>query len=187
MPPLTELAHQRLRGVLRPGDIVVDATAGNGRDTRFLAELVGLEGTVYALDLQPEAISRTTALLQDWGLHNVRLIQQDHAELLTAIPTSAYGRVSAVMFNLGYLPGGDKAFITRVESTLRAINASLEVLRSGGLLTVLAYSGHPGGSAEADAVANYVAGLHPLQFDIQEQRAGSGNAAAPRLFVVRKR
>lgn len=37
------------------GDIVVDATMGNGHDTQFLAELVGENGHVYAFDIQESA------------------------------------------------------------------------------------------------------------------------------------
>ena len=35
------LAHALWRSTVRPGDVVVDATAGRGHDTAVLAELAG--------------------------------------------------------------------------------------------------------------------------------------------------
>lgn len=188
MPPLTEQAHQFVRAAVRPGEIVIDATSGNGHDTCFLAELVGSEGTVYTLDLQSEAISRTRQRLLEQGFQNVHLFQRDHAELRATIPESHFGRVAAVMFNLGYLPGGDKGFATRADSTLHAIDAALALLRPDGVLTVLAYTGHPGGLAEANAVAQHVAALSSDCYAVSEPEATNDRKpAAPRLFVVCKR
>ncbi len=188
MPPLTEQAHQFVRDAVRPGEIVIDATAGNGHDTRFLAELVGVDGLVYSLDLQSEAISRTRRLLEERGLKNVILSHRDHAELQLAIPDMQCGRVAAVMFNLGYLPGGDKGFVTRADSTQRAIDAALQLLRPAGVLTVLAYAGHPGGLDEANRVAKHLAHLSADRFTVSEPAASkTHHAEAPRLFVVSKR
>ncbi len=46
-----------------------------------------------------------------------------------------------IAFNLGYLPGSDKATTTQRASTLQALQAAFEVLRPGGLLSVMAYTG----------------------------------------------
>ena len=152
MPPLTEQAHAIIRQVIQPGDVAIDATAGNGHDTKFLAELVGKTGHVYAIDVQPEALRRTVALLNDAALSHVHLVQRDHAELKAFIPERHHGRIAAVMFNLGYLPGGDRLLATRTDSTLAAIRSALEIIRPGGILSVIAYPGHPGGGDEARAV-----------------------------------
>ena len=74
MPPLTEQAHAIIRQVVRPGDVAIDATAGNGHDTRFLAELVGQTGHVFAIDLQQEALQRTAALVGEAELARVQLV-----------------------------------------------------------------------------------------------------------------
>ena len=44
----TALAHREIEAVVRKGDLVIDATAGNGHDTVFLANLVGETGEVIA-------------------------------------------------------------------------------------------------------------------------------------------
>jgi predicted methyltransferase len=184
-PRLTELAHAAVRAVLRPGDTAVDATAGNGRDTRFLAELVTRAGRVFGFDVQPEALARAAGAVR--GLGQVTLLARDHAELADALPPEARGRVRAVMFNLGYLPGGDKAVTTRPDSTARALAAAAEVLAPGGVLTVLAYPAHPGGAEEAAAVADLLAGLPAHAFAVRETRGTADNPASPRLFVALKR
>lgn len=186
MPPLTEQAHALLRHAVRSGDVVIDATAGNGHDTKFLADLVGETGLVFAVDLQEEALQRTAALLGEATLGRVRLLRSDHAELKRIIPREHHGRTAAVMFNLGYLPGGDRTFATRVDSTMEAVRAALEILRPGGILTVIVYPGHPGGACEAQAVEGLLLDLPPVSFTTARHLSARDSSAAPSLFAVTK-
>lgn len=149
MPRLTQLAHARLAEVLRPGDLALDATAGNGHDTLFLARLVNPGGQVLAIDCQPAALATTRVRLEKESLTSaVQLVCGDHAQLLSLTPPAWSGRVRAAVFNLGYLPGSDKAIITRPASTRDALEACLTLLAPGALLSVLVYRGHPGGHNE---------------------------------------
>ncbi|MBC8115652.1 MAG: class I SAM-dependent methyltransferase [Candidatus Saccharimonas sp.] len=187
MPPLTEQAHAIIRQVIRPGDVAIDATAGNGHDTKFLAELVGETGHVFAIDLQQEALQRTAALLAKTTLTNIHLVQRDHAELKSIIPGEHHGRIATVMFNLGYLPGGNRSLATRTDSTLEAIRSALEIIRPGGVLTIIAYPGHPGGATEAIAVESLLRNLSPVDYETAKHSAASERALAPCLFVVKRR
>lgn len=187
MPPLTEQAHELVRNVAREGDVVIDATAGNGHDTKFLAELVGDSGLVYAFDLQPTALQRTADLLTGANLNNVQLLQRDHAELKSVLPAKHQGAVAAVMFNLGYLPGGDRSLTTRAASTRAALQAALECLQPRGLLTVIAYTGHPQGREETLAVEDLCKSLTPVEFETLVVSPPSTDRPSPRLFAVRKR
>lgn len=187
MRRLTEHAHDSCRMVLTHGEIAMDATSGNGHDTLFLAQQVGPEGTVFAFDLQAEAIKETARRLQQHEFDNVILVQGDHAKLRDLLPQEFHGRVGAVMFNLGYLPGGDKAITTKPSSTLAALRQSLELLRAGGIVTVLAYTGHVGGQDEADAVRTFVADLAETSFDVSEISADEKAEGSPQLLVVRKK
>jgi hypothetical protein len=112
------------------------------------------------------------------------LVERDHAELAGAVPEDYHGRVGAVMFNLGYLPGGDKSLTTRRASTVQAVRAALDLLRAGGVMTVIAYTGHPGGAREADAVADALSQLPPNEYEVRAVDARSGARYPPRLFVV---
>jgi len=187
MQNLTEQAHEICRTVLKPGDIAIDATAGNGHDTLFLAQQVGSTGSVFAFDLQAAAIAKTAHRLEQAEVQNVRLFEVDHSRLLHSIPEEHHGQVAAVMFNLGYLPGGDKTVITDSVSTITAVEQSLELLRPGGLLTVLAYTGHPGGKAEADAVGRLMDNLCNDQYAVNLITADEERISPPQLFVVKKK
>jgi hypothetical protein len=149
LPPslrLTGYAHQVVAKILGPGDTAVDATVGNGHDTCFLLDLVGPAGLVWGFDIQADALSRTSARC---GHHpGMKLIHDGHENLASWVT----GPVRAIMFNLGYLPSGDKFRITRRDTTLQAITAALGLLERGGIVTVLVYRGHSGGTEEAEAV-----------------------------------
>jgi len=150
---LTQLAQTRLAAVIHAGDYALDATVGNGHDTLFLAEQVGDTGHVWGLDVQPGALTNAHDLLAGKGLsERVSLIKGGHQHLNEQLPEAARGRLATVMFNLGYLPGSDRRVSTRPETTLPALDAALANLRPGGMLSVLAYRGHPGGQDEATAV-----------------------------------
>jgi predicted methyltransferase len=181
---LTDLAQQRVGQVLKPGDLAIDGTAGNGHDSLFLARAVGPNGQVYAFDVQAAAIEATGRLLADQKIANVLLIHESHAEMGRRLPASARGRVRAVMFNLGYLPGGDHRCITQAESTTTALGQVLDWLAPKSILTVLAYPGHEGGSDDAAAVEQFVSALEPSRFRVEVFEGPPGRRASPRLYIL---
>ena len=176
MTPVTQQAHELLTANVR-GHLAIDATAGNGHDTEFLAGLVGPTGTVWAFDIQAVALQETASRLRERSISvELRLrsassalpaapaetsrprvigLEASHAEMKDHLPVTCLGQISAIMFNLGYLPGADKSCITKTASTRIALDAAVDYLASGGLLTVVVYPGHPGGREEATAVREW--------------------------------
>lgn len=153
----TQVVHDWLEQALSPGDVVVDATAGNGHDALKLAHRVAPAGRVLAFDVQPEAIESTRLRLERAGLAGLLSAHQvSHVEMERFV---APGTVAAVMFNLGYLPGGDHRMTTQLASTLAALGAASRVLRPGGWLTVVCYPGHEEGAREAPEVERFFQGL----------------------------
>ena len=145
------------------GAFMLDATAGNGHDTVFLAELAGEDGVVLAVDCQEQALTRSALRLREHGLEQrVRLRLGNHAEMGTLLdrelPTTA-PLLALAVFNLGFLPGSDKRVTTSAASTLAALDAVWPRLRPGGLLSVHSYSGHPGAMEETQAVAEWMRAL----------------------------
>ncbi|WP_339313106.1 class I SAM-dependent methyltransferase [Paenibacillus sp. FSL M7-0896] len=160
-------AHKLIAERLPPGGMAIDATVGTGADTLFLAKAAGPRGGVYGFDIQPQALALAGERLRlareeaPAALAPVTLLQQSHAAMAEAVPPAWRGTASAVMFNLGYLPAGDadKTIITEPGSTLAALEASLALLRPGGIITAVLYPGHEGGGREAAAVEAWAAGL----------------------------
>ncbi|MEC8209342.1 MAG: class I SAM-dependent methyltransferase, partial [Verrucomicrobiota bacterium] len=154
---LTEKVHHILTNHLKDGDLAIDATAGNGFDTIFLAEQVGASGKVIAIDIQDSAIQSTEQKLESAGLiDRVKLVADDHAATLRILIANNRDKVAAITFNLGYLPGSDKGIQTRPESTEEALATSIQLLSSGGCLCVTAYRGHSGGTYEAEIVEDFM-------------------------------
>ena len=154
---LTEKVHHILRNHLHEGDQAIDATAGNGYDTIFLAAQVGLSGKVIAIDIQDSAIRLTGEKLDSTGLiDRVKLVTDDHATALGKLIGASREKIAAITFNLGYLPGSDKRIQTNAESTKEALAASIQLLSPGGCLSVTAYRGHSGGTAEAETVEAFM-------------------------------
>ncbi|WP_053374524.1 tRNA (mnm(5)s(2)U34)-methyltransferase [Paenibacillus sp. FJAT-27812] len=186
------MAHKWIAERTAPGDTVIDATAGGGVDTLALAALVGPKGTVYAFDIQQEALDRTRERLHavesnDNKLPEVKLVLENHANLVDAVDPAVVGQVSAVMFNLGYLPGSsDLTIITEPASTLAALDAAIGLLRPGGIITCVLYPGHPGGAEEAASVEAWAAEL-PQSLAQSVTYRQSQRPAAPYLVALEKR
>ena len=182
---LIEEAHRAVADVVRRGDVVVDATLGNGHDTLFLAQCVGSGGQVFGFDVQEEAIRSTVKRLAEAGIAEsvCQLYLESHAKMGEYVPEG----VRAVMFNLGYLPGGDKVMITRVDTSLAAVARALGLLAAGGVMTVMCYPGHAGGGEEALAVKGLLAGIGRESFDVKLLEREGASASAPFLLVAKKR
>ncbi|XP_057765261.1 uncharacterized protein LOC130986016 [Salvia miltiorrhiza] len=160
----TEVAHAVWKNVVRKGDMVIDATCGNGYDTLAMLRLVADDegrGRVFAMDLQKSALESTSSLLDrsltphQRGL--VELYAMCHTKMEDLVPSGAAVRL--VAFNLGYLPGGDKKIKTESETTLVALEAAKRILARGGLISILAYVGHFGGREEFEKVRSFAAEL----------------------------
>lgn len=177
----TALAQLLLGRSIQPGDLVIDATAGNGHDTLFLARAVGDAGRVLAFDVQAEALDATRRRLEDAALGGrVELVRESHAKLADHAES---GSVAAVMFNLGYLPGQDHALTTIAEETLTALDASRRVLRRGGLISVVCYPGHAAGETEADAVMEWFLQRAAEGWKVTRHGAIGCRRAAPFLLL----
>ena len=181
-----EIARDRALKAIREGDWVVDATAGNGHDTLWLARKTGPSGRVFAFDIQYKAIAATKFRLESEDCAApVALIKDSHENLRQRVPGGK--TCAAVVFNLGYLPGSDKSIITQSVSTLSALKQSLEILSLDGLLSVVLYPGHRGGDQESDAVIAWAETLDTERYGVEIERHPTRSDQSPFvLFVTRK-
>lgn len=176
------LAHQFLETRLGPGSAVIDATAGNGNDTLYLAGKVAPGGIVYAFDIQEQAIRATTDLVLNNGLSDVvRIIHAGHE----AMREYVQGPVDAIIFNLGYLPGGDHNIVTSAATTVTAVDQGLGLLKPGGLMCIVVYTGHPGGEKEQQVLESHLQELGKKNYCVGRLDF-LNRTKAPYLLIIEK-
>ena len=176
-------AREVILRAVEPGDTVVDATMGNGHDTQMLCETVGPEGRVWAFDVQAQAVEETRNRLRAQGLDGrAELILSGHEHMAEYVK----GPVKAVMFNLGWLPGGDHAVTTRWETTRTAVESALDLLAPMGVLVICAYPGHAEGEREKQELTAFLGGLDNRRYNVLHQRFLNAGPGAPECFVIQK-
>jgi len=184
-PRPIHFAQQIIQSLVVAGDVVIDATLGNGHDAVFLAKLVGEKGLVIGFDVQQEAVDSATERMKENGVHHFEFHLNGH-ESMTECIASGHLPVKAVMFNLGYLPHADKSVITTMETTIPALNASLELLDVGGLLSIMCYPGHEGGDVESNAVSQWAQSLPREHFRVVHYGLHNAPNNPPFLLLVEK-
>jgi SAM-dependent methyltransferase len=174
------------RAHLQEGDIAIDATCGNGYDTLFLSQLDPC-GMVVALDIQDEALQRTKALLSrvlpQERLARILLRCQCHTAL-SEVPLPKPPRL--IVYNLGYLPGGNKGIVTRAETSVASLRAALSLLAPDGAISMVCYPGHPEGEREEKAILAFLQTLAVEVWSVSYQRQIL-SPTAPSLFWISKR
>lgn len=176
-------SHEIIMKAVGEGDTVIDATAGNGGDTLFLAELAGPSGRVYSFDIQQAAIDKTLGKLTAAGLKDrVSLICDGHQNMDRYAP----GNVKAVMFNLGYLPGGDHSIGTRAETTEEALEKAMELLAVNGIITVAVYYGGDSGFEEKDRIMEYIKRIDHRKFSVMKNEFVNQINCPPILVCIEK-
>lgn len=185
----TELAMHVTLAYIRRGDTVIDATCGTGRDTAVLAKAVGEPGKVYAFDIQQAAIDRTRERLIEEGILNerfasVQLIKDSFVTMGSYVPE---GGAAAVVFNLGYLPGGDHSVTTTADETLAGLKEALRIIRPGGIVTVVLYSGHEEGAREKQQVLSWAERLDPGAYHAAYTSFTNQNNDPPEILWITKK
>lgn len=159
---VTEYCRHIMELQVQEGDVCIDATVGNGHDTVHLAKLVGPDGIVHGFDIQQAAIDATMQRVADVGAGaQVHLHLESHENMDNYVDA---GQASCIVFNFGYLPGGDHALATRAESSLVAVSKALKLLKKGGVLLLCIYSGGDSGFEERDALLEFARQLNPKEY-----------------------
>ena len=159
---ITSWVHHFIEDHVQPGDVCIDATMGNGNDTALFSKLAGEKGRVIGFDVQQMALDNTKERLEKENCpENYELVLASHEHM------GAYAEensVACIAFNLGYLPGGDHAKATQAESSIRAMEEGLRLLKKKGMMTVCIYSGGDSGFEEKNAVLSYLKGLDSKKY-----------------------
>ncbi len=172
-----------IENYVQAGSSVLDCTVGNGKDTKLMAEKVGPEGLVYGFDIQLDAINITRNLLKKYDLEaRVKLINENHIYIDKYIEEE----LDFIIYNLGYLPGGDKKIITQADTSMLSIKKSLNLLKRGGYLLIISYIGHPGGLVEKDEIKDLLQSLEQTEFTVIESQFINQSNRPPILYLVER-
>lgn len=161
---------------IKPKDICIDATCGNGKDTLFLSNLCKL---VIGFDIQKSAIDITDKLLKHNNKDNYILFNDTHENIYNNLKKYK-NKISLVLFNLGYLPNGNKNIITNHKSTLTAIKESFKLLNNKGIILVTCYP-HEEGKKESKTIINYL-NKNKIKYIIYKN---TNNVNAPFLIEIK--
>jgi len=173
---ISDLSHYIIDKFIIEKKVAIDATLGNGYDTDFLADKFE---KVYSFDIQKEACEKY--LLKN--LINVKIINASHHFFEKYIKE----KVDCIMYNLGFLPGGDKNVTTMHDTTLMSIKKGLELLNNGGIMTICIYRGHNEGKIEETCILEYLKSLDKNKFGVMLHSYLNRDESAPILAVVEKK
>ncbi len=159
---ITSWCRRLMREHVKEGSLCIDATMGNGNDTAWLCQLAGKSGKVFAFDIQSQAIENTKKRLEQQACECAyELILDSHSNMCNYVEKDT---ADCIVFNLGYLPGGNHSIATSAETTIQALEQGLHILRKNGLMSVCIYSGGDSGFTERDAVLEWLKTLNPKEY-----------------------
>ncbi|MBM7614085.1 class I SAM-dependent methyltransferase [Alkaliphilus hydrothermalis] len=182
----TYFLHTLLATRFNKGDVVIDGTMGNGFDTLFLARQVGIEGKVYAFDIQATSLEKTAERLLSNKIDpqvGIQLIYDGHENIDLYVKEE----VDGAMFNLGYLPGGDHSLITRSETTVKALKSVLKLLKKRGLISLMIYYGHEGGTLEKNSILEMVESLPSNEFSVMKTEYINRDNNPPIIVIIERK
>ena len=168
---------------IRENGVYADFTMGKGGDILYIKKACP-SAKIYAFDIQAQAVEATRRRLEAEGCldGHIMLVNDSHANFREYISE----RLDGAIFNLGYLPGGDKSLTTLTDSTLACLNGALEILKPGGVIVVSVYPGHEEGAREGEKILEFAGNLERKNFDCLYHRL-INIAEAPFIVAFQKK
>lgn len=182
MDTVLTFAKKLLKEKIDKNSIVVDATAGNGNDTLFLTKTSAKK--IFAFDIQKKAIENTKKLLITNSIEsNYELILDSHINFDNYIKDE----ITAVIFNLGYLPKGDHSITTTAETTLSTIMKFLNKLKQKGIIVIVVYWGHDEGKKEKDMLLQELSKINQKEAEVLIYQFVNQKNNAPFIIAIEKK
>lgn len=172
---VSNISHNIIKNFCGSFNNALDATLGNGHDTDFLSQFFN---TVYSFDIQKRCIDKYALK----NIQNVHLINESHDK----IENYNIESIDCAMYNLGFLPGGDKSITTNHVTSLTSIKKALAILSDNGIITIAIYTGHKEGLFEKESIINYVKTLPKNQFAVMHHIFLNRENNPPELIVIEK-
>ena len=170
---LLHLNHTLIKSLIHDKSIVLDMTLGHGNDSFSIAPYVK---HIYAFDIQESALLSAQSKLSEFT--NITYIHDSFTQFATYVDT-----FDLAIFNLGYLPKGDKSITTLKEDTLLAIQVIIQKY-THATIVIMSYLGHDEGLQEFHTLESY---FHTLESHHVIKSSLIHDALAPVMFWIYKK
>lgn len=172
-----------LKNYIKNDMIIADMTLGNGYDSCNILSYLNGTGFLYALDIQDLAINKSMENLKKINYNNYKLIKDSHINFDKYIKEE----IDLAIFNLGYLPGGDKSITTKSEDVLICIEKLLVKLKNNGLVLLTLYPGHKNGADEKECLEKYFKILNQKNFNVLKYDFINQKNNPPYVIMIEKK
>ncbi|WP_300408178.1 class I SAM-dependent methyltransferase [Lagierella sp.] len=142
--------------------VFCDLTLGNGNDLKRAFDICDSKSTFYGFDIQPLSLKNTRKLFNDKELKNIHLILDSHENIKEHVQE----KVDLAIYNLGYLPGGNKNIVTNYNTVIASLENLLTSLNIGGKIFITFYPGHDSGREESKYIQEFLRSLNQKQYEI---------------------
>ena len=157
--------------------IAADMTVGKGNDSKYILDNTSVE-RLYGFDIQKEAEKAARNLIGK----DERFIF--HLESHEKVDNYIKEGLDLAVFNLGYLPGGDKEITTNYKSTIKSLEKTLGLMDPDGLIIITIYPGHPAGKLESERIEKFLNNLDSKKYAVMKLAYQNRPNNPPYIMVV---
>ena len=144
--------------------LAADMTVGNGNDICNICNIVRKDSKIYGFDILEEAINISTEKLKTYDYMDINLILDSHENIDKYIDNG----LDLIIYNLGYLPSGNKDITTDYKTVISSLNKAFEILNKNGLIIITFYPGHESGKLESIEIENYLKAKNQKKYRIMK-------------------
>ncbi|MEB3011774.1 class I SAM-dependent methyltransferase [Parvimonas sp. D2] len=159
--------------------VAVDMTVGNGFDSKNILEILQPK-KLYCFDIQKEALENSKILLEKYS--NCELILENHKNFYKYVKEN----IDFAIYNLGYLPKGDKYITTNAEDVEESLKKLLEKLNSKGVIFITFYIGHSAGQIESLEISKFLQNLNQKEYTILKFTFENQKNNPPYVVMIQK-
>lgn len=159
--------------------IAVDMTVGNGFDSKNILEILKPE-KLYCFDIQKEALDNSKKLLEQYS--NYEVILENHKNFDKFVKEN----IDFAIYNLGYLPKGDKFITTNAEDVEESLKKLIGKLNSKGIVFITFYIGHLSGQMESLEISKFLEGLNQKEYTILKFTFENQKNNPPYVVMIQK-
>ena len=160
--------------------VAVDMTVGNGFDSKNILEIVKPK-KLYCFDIQQEALDNSKNLLKDFS--NYELILDNHRNFDKYVKDY----VDFAIYNLGYLPNGDKLITTNSVDVEESVRKLLDKLNSKGVIFITFYIGHLCGQIESAEMSSFLKTIDQKDYTVLKFTFENQKNLPPYVVMIQKR